>query len=60
VIGHETMPHSLIKAIVAIKMAAAQANLSFKKLDGNKTNAIVKVCDLIMSNKLNNEFPLKI
>ncbi|GHU33483.1 hypothetical protein FACS1894166_09050 [Bacilli bacterium] len=54
------MPHSLIRAIAAIKMAAAQANSSFKKIDATKTNAIVRVCRLIMDDKLNDEFPLKI
>ncbi|GHU48759.1 hypothetical protein FACS1894218_6570 [Bacilli bacterium] len=54
------MPHSLIKAITAVKMAAAQANFSLKKMDHAKTNAIVKVCKLIMNDKLKDEFPLKI
>jgi fumarate hydratase class II len=54
------MPEPLIKAIVAIKIAAAQANLNLKKIDQRKAKAIIQSGQAILTGKLSDQFPLKI
>jgi aspartate ammonia-lyase len=47
---------NLIRAYVMIKRSAALANNDLKALDSDKAQAIVKVCDEIMTGKLLDEF----
>ena len=57
-IGIEKMPLELIKAFAFLKKACASTNNKLKKLDDKKTEAIKKACDDILTNKLNDNFPL--
>jgi len=59
-VGLETMPLPIIKAFGYLKKAAAQANseLNPKKMTQEKLRIIEEVCDLIISGKLNEHFPL--
>jgi fumarate hydratase class II len=60
-IGPEaSMPLEIIKAFAYLKKAAALANTGLGVLTNEKAELIVKVCDEILENKLNNEFPLVI
>ncbi|MDY6367490.1 MAG: class II fumarate hydratase, partial [Clostridia bacterium] len=58
--GHEIMPIEIIRAFAYLKKAAAIVNFEFlpEKMTEIKKNAIVYVCDDILSGKLDNEFPL--
>jgi len=50
-------PHnSLIRAMVLIKKSAAKANVTLKKLDRRKAEAIIKVCDEILAGKMKDQF----
>ncbi|MDR3257850.1 MAG: class II fumarate hydratase [Mycoplasmataceae bacterium] len=60
VISNEIMPKALIYAITSIKIASAKANQTLKKLDTKKAIAIVKAGEVILSGKLDDQFPLKI
>jgi fumarate hydratase class II len=60
IISNEVMPETLIHAIAAIKVASAQANLTFKKIDIKKVKAIVAAGNAILEGKLPDQFPLKI
>jgi len=60
VIGCETMPQELIRALALLKKAAAFANRDLKKLSAQKANWIAKACDEIIEGKLKDNFPLKI
>ncbi|MDR0985332.1 MAG: class II fumarate hydratase [Mycoplasmataceae bacterium] len=60
VISHEIMPIDLIKALVSIKVACADSNHYFRKLDSSKTNAIIKSGMEILKGKYLDQFPLKI
>ncbi|MDR1991303.1 MAG: class II fumarate hydratase [Mycoplasmataceae bacterium] len=60
VIGNELMPIDLVHAIVTIKMAAAQANLFFKKMDHKKAQMVINTGKVILTHQLDNQFPLKI
>lgn len=59
-INDEKMPIALIHALTLIKKACAIANAKAKKMPENKAKAIVKVCDLILNHKLDDNFPLSI
>lgn len=59
-IGVEKMPPELIKAFSMLKRSVAKVNNSLKKLDDEKTKAIVKACDEIINGDLKDEFPLAI
>jgi aspartate ammonia-lyase len=54
VTGHK--PHvNMIKAFAMIKRSAALANRDFKMLTGEKSDAIAKACDEILSGKLHDQ-----
>jgi fumarate hydratase, class II len=60
-IGPEaSMPKEIIYAFAYLKKAAAQANQELGVLTPEKCNLIGKVCDEILSGKLDGEFPLVI
>ena len=60
-IGPEaSMPKEIIYAFGYLKKAAAMANHELGVLDGGKKDLIGKVCDEILSGKLDGEFPLVI
>ena len=53
-----SMPIEIIHAFAVLKKAAAITNFKLGVLDEKKKDLISKVCDEILDNKLNNEFPL--
>ena len=53
-----SMPIEIIHAFAVFKKAAAITNFQLGVLDEKKKDLISKVCDEILDNKLNNEFPL--
>ena len=53
-----SMPIEIIHAFAVLKKAAAITNFQLGVLDEKKKDLISKVCDEILDNKLNNEFPL--
>lgn len=60
-IGPEaSMPLEIIYAFAYLKKAAAMVNLDLGVLAANKCDLIVKVCDEILSGKLDDQFPLVI
>ncbi len=59
-INNEKMPHALIEAFALIKKSCALANLQAKKLDSKKANLICKVCNEILTGKLDGNFPLSV
>lgn len=60
-IGPEaSMPKEIIYAFAYLKKAAAQANQELGVLSAEKCNLIGKVCDEILTGKLDGEFPLVI
>lgn len=60
-IGPEaSMPKEIIHAFAYLKKAAAQANFELKVLPKDKCDLICKVCDEILTGKLDDQFPLVI
>jgi fumarate hydratase class II len=60
-IGPEaSMPKEIIYAFAYLKKAAAMANQELGVLSSEKRDLVGKVCDEILSGKLDNEFPLVI
>lgn len=59
-IGMERMPQELIDAFAILKRSAAKVNGRLGKLSAEKERAIVKVCDDILSRKLDEHFPLSV
>jgi len=57
-IGGNKMPVEVIHAFAILKKAAAQANFELKVLSKEKCDIISKVCDEILTGKLDEEFPL--
>jgi fumarate hydratase class II len=57
-IGGHRMPKEIINAFAVLKMAAAQANFDLGVLPEEKKVIIEKVCQEIMSGKLDDQFPL--
>lgn len=57
-IGGQTMPKEIINAFAYLKKAAAQANMELGVLPAEKSDLIGKVCDEILSGKLDDQFPL--
>jgi len=53
-----SMPIEIIHAFAILKKAAAITNFELGVLDEKKKDLISKVCEEILDNKLNNEFPL--
>ncbi len=52
------MPKEIIRAFAILKKAAALTNLDAGIITKDKVELISKVCDEIIANKLNDEFPL--
>lgn len=59
-IGIEKMPRELIKAFAYLKKACAVSNNKLNKLENRKTEAIKKVCDEILDDRLKDNFPLSV
>ncbi len=59
-IGEEAMPREIIRSFAYLKKACALANFDLGKLDGEKRDAIVSVCDAILAGEYPDEFPLKV
>lgn len=59
-IGEEKMPLEFIKAMARVKKAAAFANYRCGVLDENKMKLIHQVCDEIINEEHNDQFPLVI
>lgn len=59
-IGAETMPPELIHAFALLKKAAALVNHELGKLDAEKKDVIVAVCEEILERKHADEFPLSV
>ena len=59
-VGIETMPAEIIHAFGILKKAAALANHELKpeKMTDEKTAAITRACDEVISGELNGHFPL--
>lgn len=57
-IGGHTMPLEIIKAFAILKKAAALANVQCDKYPKKNAELIAKVCDEILDEKLNDQFPL--
>jgi len=57
-IGGQRMPIEVIRAYAVLKKAAAQTNAQLKVLSRPKAALIGKVCDEILTGKLDSEFPL--
>lgn len=57
-IGSEKMPLELIRALAAVKRAAAVVNCELGSLSAEKKELICKVCDEIMAGKHDQQFPL--
>ena len=58
VIGTEKMPTEVIHALALLKKSVAIVNHTLDKLDTQRKEAIVNVCDEILAGKLADEFPL--
>ncbi len=59
-IGTEKMPLQSIYALTILKKAAAMANRDLGVLTEEKAEYIIKVCDEILSGKLDEHFPLSV
>lgn len=57
-IGSETIPIEIIHALASLKKGGAFANHALGRLSQEKKDLITRVCDEILSNKLNSHFPL--
>jgi fumarate hydratase class II len=53
-----SMPIEIVHAFAVLKKAAAITNCELGVLENNKKDLISKVCDEILDNKLNDQFPL--
>jgi len=59
-IGNDKMPLEIIRAFAILKKAAAITNCELGVLSKDKMQLISEVCDEIISNQLNDHFPLVI
>ena len=59
-IGHEKQPFPLIRAMVAIKQAAAKVNIAEGKLDKKLGSAIIKACKKLRKKGFEDNFPLSV
>src|SRR5690554_720252 len=57
-IGGERMPRPLIRALAAVKRAAAVTNLKLGLLDARLAEAIVSAADDVLAGRLDDHFPL--
>lgn len=59
-ISDEKMPFAVISAFAHLKMAAAKVNLKNGTLREEKAEMIIRVCDEILTGKLDEHFPLSV
>jgi fumarate hydratase class II len=59
-IGKDLIPREMITAYATLKKAAANANHAGKRLDDQRHNLIVKVCDEILAGQHHDMFPLRV
>ncbi|RXJ83717.1 class II fumarate hydratase [Arcobacter sp. CECT 8985] len=57
-IGTEKMPEEVIIGFAHLKKACAIVNNDLKRLDNNKTHAIIQACEEVIQGKLEGNFPL--
>ena len=57
-IGVEKMPMEVVYGFANLKKACALVNNELERLEGDKTNAIVKACDAVLAGELDDNFPL--
>ncbi len=57
-IGNEKMPLEVVYGFANLKKACALVNNGLGRLDDEKTNAIAKACDIVLSGELDDNFPL--
>ena len=57
-IGKEKMPLEVVHGFANLKKACALVNNDLGRLDDEKTSAITKACDIILSGELDDNFPL--
>jgi fumarate hydratase class II len=59
-VSTERMPPELIRALVLVKKAAAQVNVTLAGLDPKKADAIARAADEVLEGKHPDEFPLSV
>ena len=59
-IGYEKQPYPLIRAMIAIKQAAAKVNIAEGKLDKKLGSAIIKACKKLRKKGFEDNFPLSV
>ena len=57
-IGNEKMPLEVVYGFANLKKACALVNNHLGRLDDEKTQAIAKACDIVLSGELDDNFPL--
>lgn len=57
-IGNEKMPLEVVYGFANLKKACALVNNNLSRLDDEKTGAITKACDIVLSGELDDNFPL--
>ncbi|MCF6206832.1 MAG: class II fumarate hydratase [Sulfurovum sp.] len=57
-IGIEKMPMEVVYGFANLKKACALVNNELGRLEDDKTDAIVKACDVVLSGELDDNFPL--
>ncbi len=57
-IGEEKMPMEVVYGFANLKKACALVNNELGRMDDEKTNAIAKACDAVLSGELDDNFPL--
>lgn len=57
-IGNEKMPLEVVYGFANLKKACALVNNDLGRLDEEKTDAISKACDIVLSGELDDNFPL--
>ena len=57
-IGNEKMPIEVVYGFANLKKACALVNQELGRLDDEKTNAISKACESVLSGELDDNFPL--
>jgi fumarate hydratase class II len=57
-IGNEKMPLEVVYGFANLKKACALVNQELGRLDDNKTEAIIKACEIVLSGELDDNFPL--
>jgi fumarate hydratase class II len=59
-IGQDLIPREMIAAYAILKKAAANANYAGQRLEGERHQLIVEVCDEILAGQHHNMFPLHV